>query len=86
MGLDTVELVMDVEEEFDVSIPDEVAPTLVRLGDLHAFAVRALEARGEPIDPSAAWERLKSVVRRKFAAQDELLTPETHIVNDLGLD
>jgi acyl carrier protein len=33
-SLDTVELVMATEEEFDVSIPDEVAEKLITVGDL----------------------------------------------------
>ncbi|HEU5116936.1 MAG TPA: hypothetical protein VFT74_09705 [Isosphaeraceae bacterium] len=86
MGLDTVELVMAVEEEFSISIPDDVAPTLFRLGDLHAFAVKSLQARGETVDPSAAWARVKAVVRREFGIREKDLVPEAHIVFDLGLD
>jgi acyl carrier protein len=86
MGLDTVELVMAIEEEFGISIPDDVAPNLVRLGDLQAFAVRALRARGESVDPSVAWERVKAVVRSDFGIREKYLVPEAHIVHDLGLD
>ena len=32
-SLDTVELVMELEEEFDVSIPDEVAEKLQTVGE-----------------------------------------------------
>ena len=35
MGLDNVELVMKVEEHFDLSIPDADASTLVTVGMLH---------------------------------------------------
>ncbi len=86
MGLDTVELVMAVEEEFGISIPDDVAPKLVRLGDLHAFAVEALCARGESVDPSAVWEQVKAIMRREFGIREGNLVPEAHIVDDLGLD
>ena len=86
MGLDTVELVMEIEKEFEISIPDDVAPHLVRLGQFHMFAVQALGARGEPADPAEVWERLKRVVIEFCAVREELVVPEAHIIYDLGLD
>jgi acyl carrier protein len=37
MGLDTVELVMDVEESFGVEIPDDAAQQIITVGDLFEF-------------------------------------------------
>ena len=37
MGLDTVELVMDVEESFSIEIPDDDAQQIVTVGDLFEF-------------------------------------------------
>ena len=42
-SLDTVELVMAVEEEFDVAIPDETAAELKTVGDL----VRWIDVQAE---------------------------------------
>ena len=36
-SLDTVELVMDLEEEFDISIPDEAAEKIQKVGEAVAF-------------------------------------------------
>lgn len=36
-SLDTVELIMELEREFDLSIPDEEAEKIVTVGDAIAF-------------------------------------------------
>lgn len=48
MGLDTVELVMDVEDKFDIVIWDADYPCIVTVGDLHCLIVKRLQ---EAIDP-----------------------------------
>ena len=40
-SLDTVELVMELEEEFDLTIPDEVAEKIRTIGD----AIRYIESQ-----------------------------------------
>jgi acyl carrier protein len=46
MGLDTVELVLAVEEHFGVEIPDEEASKLLTVGMLQAWVVSELENQG----------------------------------------
>ena len=40
-SLDTVELIMELEKEFDLSIPDEEAEKIVTVGDAIAFIENA---------------------------------------------
>lgn len=40
MGLDTVELVLEIEEAFDVSIPDDRASTMLTVGDVYEFLLQ----------------------------------------------
>lgn len=82
----TVELVMAIEDEFRITVPNAIAPTLARLGDLHAFVVQTLWERGDPAEPAATWERLKRVVMAETAIRAEYVVPEAHLVYDLGLD
>lgn len=49
MGLDTVELVMRVEETFGIAIPDEVASRLVTPDDMADFIMTRLELTDEPL-------------------------------------
>lgn len=41
-SLDTVELVMELEEEFDITIPDEVAEKIQTVGQLTEFIEKAV--------------------------------------------
>lgn len=43
VSLDTVELVMQLEEEFDITLPDDAAEKIVTIGDL----IRYLQGRGK---------------------------------------
>jgi len=44
-SLDTVELVMELEDEFDMSIPDEEAEKIKTVGDALEYVERQLEAK-----------------------------------------
>lgn len=44
-SLDTVELVMELEDEFDLTIPDEEAEKLKTIGEAIDYIVKALEVK-----------------------------------------
>ena len=73
MGLDFVELIMQLEDEFAVSISDEVAATLTTVGATVDYIVDELRRRA-PVCPSAqSFYRLReSLVARCGARRNEV--------------
>jgi len=65
MGLDSVELVMKVEEHFDVSIPDADASTLGTVGLLHNWVVNELRRLNRPnVDSTTVFYELRDLILR----------------------
>jgi acyl carrier protein len=86
MGLDSVELVMAIEEEFGIEIPNADAPQLAVLGEMHDFIVRALRQRGDTPDEAQVWERLRAVVVEQLDVRPDEVTRTAHVVYDLRAD
>lgn len=86
MGLDSVELIMEIEDEFQVSIPDAEAENLAVLGDLREHIVRALRDRDPPVTEAEVWQRLHSLLVESFGVNPTKIVPTAHIVADLGIN
>ena len=86
MGLDSVELVMNVEDHFGIEIPDRAAEKLLTVGDLHTFVVEELQRIGRPRDPREVFVELRELICDQLAIQPELVIPEARFVKDLGID
>jgi len=84
MGLDSIELIVTLEEKFGIEIPNEDAAKLAVLGDLHSYVVRALQRRGEKPDEAAIWESIKETVVELLCVRPERVTRSAHVVLDLG--
>ena len=78
MGLDTVELVMDVEESFGIEIPDDDAQRIITVGDLYEFVKSQtdLAPAGTCLTAATFYE-----IRRGFteAGITERFGPSTHL-------
>ncbi len=87
MGLDTVELIMAVEEDFDLEIPDAAAEKMITVGDMHSFLVSELRRRGQAdIDERVVLDRLREIICTQFGVKAELVVPEARFVQDLRAD
>ena len=73
MGLDTVELVMEFEDEFQISIPDAVAERITTVGQSFEFIVSELAKRyaGDAPGPCPTARKFRDV-RRGLASEFSL--------------
>ncbi len=89
MGLQSVELVMAFEEEFEVEIPDDEAERIVTVGEARDCIVGKLRARAEDpdaVDPEEVWSRIKAIVVDLIAVEPEEVAPDAAFIDDLGVD
>ena len=87
MGLDTVEIVMAVEEEFSLEIPDAAAEKMFTVGDMHSFLVLELRRRGRTdVDGDRIFQRLREIICRQLGVEADRVVPEARFVKDLGAD
>ena len=96
-GLDVVEVVMAVEQEFGIRIPDAEAEKLETVGKLHAciagqVAVRRpgeevrVEAGGRSWTEADVWEAVRRFVIERLDVKPEQVRPGAYFVRDPGAD
>lgn len=86
MGLDSVELVMALEEEFGLDIPDADAERLETVGGTHDYIVETLKQRGEAPDEAEVWQRLHRIIVNQLGVDPSEVRREAYFVRDLGCD
>jgi acyl carrier protein len=86
MGLDSVELLLDVEKTFGVDISDNEAEVLLTAGDIHALLLWKLELRPASTEADALWLRLKDVIVESTGVQEDSVVPHARITKDLGIN
>lgn len=86
MGLDIVELVMIVEEEFDIDIPDKDQEKILTVGELSDFVVGELTRLGRPVNPDVIFETVRNIAAERAEVEPERVTRDSRFIDDLGLD
>jgi acyl carrier protein len=84
MGLDIVELIMRVEEEFNIEIPDEDAEKLTTAGSIADYVAEKSGADGDTHE--VIWQRVKAVLVEAYGIPPEKVHPSARLVEDLKLD
>ena len=86
MGLDTVEILMEIEDEFGISVPDQVASNSLTVGDTHRIIVDMLVAKGAVRSAELeadAWQRLVTIVTEQMRIEPEIVRPESRWIPDI---
>ncbi|QOV87771.1 acyl carrier protein [Humisphaera borealis] len=90
MGMDTIELVMEIEDAFGISIPDEHAEKLCTIGQTAVYVIERLrqmspvpEASTPAAPPfcatSRAFYRLRRELRSRYGVPRRLVMPSSRI-------
>ncbi len=82
VGLDSVELVLEIERRFQIEIPDRELYKMTTVGEMHRWLHRALDTT--VWSEEAIWNELREIVYRHFDISPEEVRPETSFVDDLG--
>lgn len=92
MGLDTVELLLFVEEEFNIEIADEAVERVETVGDLEKLIVSLVSA-GAPVTAVTVGatgqdiaRRLRRILVNELAVEPSRIRFDARIVEDLGLN
>jgi hypothetical protein len=90
MGLDILEMVMALEKEFQVRLPDEELRSIRTVGEVYESILRHLPPEQLPSSGTAyegaLWERYLDVIERDTGVDRRRLRPAATFVWDLGLD
>ncbi len=87
MGLDTVELVMAVEDHFGIAIPDKVAEKIVSVGLLQEFICAEHHRLGRNTHTSQQiYDELIALVAKHSGIDPTRIHAESRFVEDLRMD
>lgn len=86
MGLDTVELVMTWERDFSLSIPNDIASTLVTPEAAASAIGELLSKEGRPMDPEEIHRIIKQGTLEVSSLPEHQYRRDGRFVEDFGLD
>lgn len=88
MGLETVEIVMEVERHFGISVPDAVASNCVTVAEFQKVIVDLLVARGRERSAELEAEVFRELVRisaEVTGGDPATIHPESRWVGDVTM-
>lgn len=86
MGPDIVSLLMDVEEAFDIDLPDEEWEKAATIGDVYETVCGALgQSAARSPEGTEVWEQLLNVIEENTSIRRSILRYEASLTEDLKL-
>jgi len=101
MGLDVVELVIRVEEEFALDLPDDECGQVRTVGDLYRLVLKKLNLdylpavevernpapdRRKPWITASVWYTLKDIIVDQLQVNEDDIREDSTFLGDLGAD
>lgn len=85
MGLEGVELAMDIEERFATSVPDSELEQILTVGDLQNFIMTRIRSQDSGVCPSAAmFYPIRRILVDQFGLDRTLVRPSTLLESLVG--
>lgn len=84
MGLDSVELLIEIENEFQIEISNIEAENIATVGDFHKIISRKIDL--EETTEEAIYQKLRMVLSEKVGIAIEKIDYHARIVDDLEID
>jgi acyl carrier protein len=86
MDLETIELIMAVEEEFIIEIPDDRAERIASIGELRNVVMTELQRYDRRREANAVLDRIAEIAANFAHVDRGSIGPDTSLVEDLGLN
>jgi acyl carrier protein len=86
MGLDSVELLLAIEEEFGIDIENDLAEKIETVGELLDCVMKKLQSSSVQPDEEMVFQRLKLVFYQQQRLKPEKIIRSARIAKDLGID
>jgi acyl carrier protein len=86
MGLDSVALILAVEENFQIEIPDEAAERILSVRHMRDFIVDELRRLGREADPDAVFARLREIIVEQLPVKPSEVVLDAEFVRDFRID
>ena len=87
MGLDFVELIISIEDAFDIAIEDEEASKVVTVDDCYKLILNSLNnSEIKSLSDEQVWEAMKNIIVSELGVKPEEVIPSAKFIKDLGVD
>ena len=84
MGLDTVEIVMRIEEELSIELPDLELGSVRTVGDLYQVVLSKTRTKG--LTDNTVWERIVFILSDQMQIDPGKIVAKARISDDLRID
>ena len=87
MGMDTVELIMKVEDHFQIRIPDKEAENIYTIADIYKVVATHISLKHEvSLNKQEIENQVNQIIAEHTGIDFNKITPDKSITDDLSLD